>query len=158
MQTRIIDTPLCRIWLEAEDGCLTGLRFSGCEESNSGDSQAVLDAAQHQIEEYFEGRRRAFDLPIRLKGTAFQQAVWRALMEIPYGETATYGEIARRIGREKACRAVGMANHVNPISLIVPCHRVIGADGTLTGYGGGLAIKKGLLALERRWKETHVEV
>lgn len=159
MQTRAIDTPLCRVWLEAEDGFLTGLRFSGSEEcALDGAPSAVLEEAQRQLGEYFCGERQRFDLPIRLKGTAFQQSVWRALLEIPYGETTTYGEIARRIGREKACRAVGMANHRNPISIIVPCHRVIGADGSLTGYGGGLTIKEGLLALERTEKEKHGEV
>lgn len=159
MQTRVIDAPVCRIWLEAEDGYLTGLRFSGSEETTgNGENDAVLDAAQRQLEEYFCGQRRQFDLPLRMEGTPFQQAVWRALTEIPYGEVVTYGEIARRIGRPKACRAVGMANHNNPISIIVPCHRVIGASGALTGYGGGLNVKEMLLELENRWKETNVEV
>lgn len=159
MQTRIIDTPVCRIWLEAEDGYLTGLRFSGLEEeTGTGENDAVLDAAQRQLEEYFCGRRRQFDLPLRMEGTPFQQEVWRALTEIPYGEVVTYGEIARRIGRPRACRAVGMANHNNPISIIVPCHRVIGASGALTGYGGGLNVKEMLLELESKWKEANVKV
>ena len=90
-------------------------------------------------------------MPVHLSGTAFQRKVWAALREIPYGETATYGEIAARIGNPRACRAVGTANHNNPISIVVPCHRVIGADGGLTGYGGGLAVKAYLLALERKF-------
>ena len=101
-----------------------------------------------QLGEYFEGNRQSFDLPLVLRGTPFQQMVWRALREIPYGETRGYGQIARAIGKPRAARAVGMANHENPISIIVPCHRVIGHDGSLVGYGGGLDIKTALLKLE----------
>ena len=101
-----------------------------------------------QLDEYFEGRRAAFNLPLEPEGTPFQRRVWRALEEIPYGETVTYSELARRIGRPTAARAVGAANGRNPISVIVPCHRVIGADGTLTGYGGGIERKQFLLDLE----------
>lgn len=159
MQIRIIDVPLGRIWLEAEDGFLTGLRFSGSEQTApDGVNDAVLEEAGRQLEQYFRGERRAFELPLRMKGTAFQQQVWRALGEIPYGETVSYGAIARRIGRPKACRAVGMANHVNPIPIIVPCHRVVGANGGLTGYAGGLPVKEALLALEQKWKERNGEV
>jgi methylated-DNA-[protein]-cysteine S-methyltransferase len=103
-----------------------------------------------QLDEYFEGRRAAFDLALEVRGTPFQRLVWRALQEIPYGETVTYGELARRIGRPSAARAVGAANGTNPISVIVPCHRVIGADGDLTGYGGGVKRKQFLLELEAR--------
>jgi len=101
-----------------------------------------------QLDEYFDGRRRAFDIPLRPAGTPFELEVWGALREIPYGETVSYGELAARIGRADAARAVGAANGRNPIAVIVPCHRVIGADRSLTGYGGGLERKRLLLELE----------
>lgn len=103
-----------------------------------------------QVTEYLEGRRREFDFPYVLRGTAFQEKVWRALGDIPYGQTRTYGQIAAAVGNPRACRAVGMAAHRNPILIAVPCHRVIGADGRLTGYGSGLDMKEGLLELEKR--------
>jgi len=102
-----------------------------------------------QLQEYFAGRRRAFELALAAEGTAFQRSVWRALTEIPYGETRSYGEIAQRLRNPRACRAVGLANGANPLAIVVPCHRVIGADGSLTGFGGGLDTKRKLLALER---------
>ena len=101
-----------------------------------------------QLNEYFAGVRRDFDLRLDLEGTPFQQSVWQALLAIPYGETRSYGEIARAIGKPGAARAVGMANHNNPVSIVVPCHRVIGHDGSLVGYGGGLDVKTALLKLE----------
>lgn len=156
MQIRIIDSPVGKLRLVAEDGFLTELRFGGepvAVPEACGDAE-VLEDAERQLAEYFRGERRAFDLPLRLKGTPFQLKDWEALKGIPYGETATYGEIARRIGQPKACRAVGMANNKNPISIIVPCHRVIGSGGKLTGYGGGLEAKRMLLELERKWKEN----
>ncbi len=107
-----------------------------------------LPAAVRQLNEYFAGTRREFDLPLRLKGSEFQRRVWRRLTEIRYGETLSYGELAKRIGNPNASRAVGLANGRNPISILVPCHRVIGADGSLTGYGGGLERKRWLLAHE----------
>lgn len=102
-----------------------------------------------ELEAYFAGRLTRFTVPLAPRGTPFQLAVWRALCDIPYGETVSYGEIARRIGRPAAVRAVGLANGANPIAIIVPCHRVIGSNGTLTGYGGGLPTKQALLALEK---------
>ncbi len=110
--------------------------------------------ATTQLEEYFAGERRDFDLEFAPDGTPFQLSVWRALCEIPFGETASYGEVAASIGNPQAVRAVGMANNRNPIALMVPCHRVIGADGSLTGYGGGLEMKSWLLAHERRVLES----
>ena len=101
-----------------------------------------------QLREYFRGKLRQFDLPLALEGTSFQVSVWERLREIPFGETISYGELARRIGQPNAARAVGLANGSNPIPIIVPCHRVIGSNGKLVGYGGGLAIKEKLLALE----------
>lgn len=113
------------------------------------EAQEILEQAAREIGEYFEGKRRAFAVPTAAAGTPFQQAVWNALKEIPYGETRTYGEIARRIGHPRASRAVGQANNRNPLPIVVPCHRVIGASGALTGYAGGLAVKVRLLELER---------
>ncbi len=112
----------------------------------------VLLAASRQLQEYFEGRRRSFSLPIAATGTAFQQRVWKALLDIPFGETESYGALAARIGRPGAARAVGAANSRNPLAIAVPCHRVIGADGTLTGYAGGEERKRWLLDHERRVK------
>jgi methylated-DNA-[protein]-cysteine S-methyltransferase len=113
---------------------------------------APFATATTQLQEYFEGKRQAFDLKMEMKGTPFQKTVWKALTDIPYGTTISYGELARRIGNENASRAVGLANGKNPISIIVPCHRVIGASGKLTGYGGGLELKQALLEHE----QTHL--
>ncbi len=111
---------------------------------------AALKEPRAQLQAYFAGELREFDLPLAPEGTPFQQRVWRALCDIPYGETISYGELARRIGQPKASRAVGLANGQNPISIVVPCHRVIGANGSLTGYGGGLERKRWLLAHESK--------
>ena len=110
---------------------------------------APFAAVVSQLAEYFHGRRRSFDLPLAPRGTEFQQIVWAALTRIPYGQTLSYSALARSIGRAQASRAVGLANGANPLPIVVPCHRVIGADGSLTGFGGGLEIKRKLLALER---------
>ena len=109
-----------------------------------------LREAKRQLGEYFAGDRREFDLPLAPDGTAFQHRVWDALRRIPYAETRSYGDLAKRIGNPTASRAVGAANGRNPLAIVVPCHRVIGADGSLTGYGGGLPVKAALLALEQR--------
>ena len=108
----------------------------------------ILDETCRQLDDYFAGDRKRFDLPLDLSGSEFQRAVWSGLCDIEYGETISYGELARRIGKPAAMRAVGLANGRNPVSVVVPCHRVIGADGSLTGYGGGLDRKRFLLALE----------
>jgi methylated-DNA-[protein]-cysteine S-methyltransferase len=110
--------------------------------------ESPFEAVIGELEEYFTGGRKSFDVPLKARGTPFQLKVWAGLREIPYGETISYGELARWIGNPKAVRAVGGANRSNPIAVIVPCHRVIGANGTLTGYGGGLDRKAKLLALE----------
>ncbi|HET6432639.1 methylated-DNA--[protein]-cysteine S-methyltransferase [Dyella sp.] len=110
----------------------------------------ALRFARVQLQEYFDGTRRAFSLPLHPLGTPFQQEVWRALAEIPYGQTISYGELARRIGSPAAVRAVGAANGRNPLPLVLPCHRVIGSNGSLTGFGGGLPTKRWLLGLEAR--------
>jgi len=112
-------------------------------------ARKLLDRTAVQLDEYFAGSRTEFELPLLARGTEFRGKVWAALREIPYGEVESYGQLAERIGCPKAARAVGQANHENPISIIIPCHRVIGADGSLTGFGGGLACKRSLLDLER---------
>jgi methylated-DNA-[protein]-cysteine S-methyltransferase len=150
-----VDSPVGELLLAGDDGALRRLSFqsgprparipAGWEERTT----PVLAATAAQLEEYFAGGRRAFDLPLAFDGTDFQRAVWHALLEIPYGETTSYGEIARRVGQPlTASRAVGLANGSNPIAIIAPCHRVIGADGSLTGFGGGLERKRLLLDLE----------
>lgn len=112
------------------------------------DSDRTLSAYKHELEEYFAGNRRQFSFPLDLRGTTFQLECWQALLAIPYGETRTYADIARAVGRPQGFRAVGMANNRNPIAIVVPCHRVIASDGTLCGYGGGLDVKRKLLQLE----------
>ena len=108
----------------------------------------MLARGRAELLEYFRGKRRAFDLPLDPRGTPFQRRVWEALAAVPYGETVTYGALARRAGSPKAVRAVGQANHRNPLPILLPCHRVVGADGSLTGYAGGLELKRFLLDLE----------
>lgn len=109
----------------------------------------LLKEAAQQLKDYLAGKRKNFNIPLMPEGTEFQQNVWKALQQIPYGKTCTYGEIARKIGNPKACRAVGMANNKNPIGIFIPCHRVIGANGRLVGYAGGLEMKEHLLAIEK---------
>lgn len=118
------------------------------EECQADPADSVVVAARTQLTEYFEGRRRRFAIPVDLRGTAFERRVWEALRGIPYGRTCSYGELAAALGAPGAVRAVGAANGRNPIAVIVPCHRVIGADGSLRGYGGGLSLKERLLRLE----------
>lgn len=137
--------------ITCEDGFVT--RIDRVEGPARGGGETGLPAlAYKELSEYARGERKAFDLPLRFCGTPFQERVWRALCGIPYGETRSYGDIARAVGSPGAARAVGQANHVNPLSIIVPCHRVISADGSLGGYGGGLEMKKTLLELEKKNK------
>lgn len=145
MSACAIETPIGPLSLQADESAVSAMRFGA---GGAQDASPLLDAAEAQLREYFAGARRTFDLPLAPHGTAFQQRVWTALRAIPYGETRTYGELAAAIGSPNASRAVGMANHRNPIPIIIPCHRVICANGTLTGYAGGLEIKRKLLALE----------
>ncbi|MCL2081272.1 MAG: methylated-DNA--[protein]-cysteine S-methyltransferase [Oscillospiraceae bacterium] len=140
--------------IKTDDDALLYLGFCGGEAAPPprGASSCEGPVAKRvfaQLDEYFAGERREFDLPLKMFGTTFQMAVWAGLLQIPYGQTVSYGQLAAMIGKPKASRAVGGANHVNPISIIVPCHRVIGAGGSLTGYGGGLEMKRFLLELER---------
>ena len=140
-----MQSPIGLLTIEETDGAITALRFGG--ETVSPPPTPLLQRAAQQLTQYFAARRRRFDLPLRPQGTAFQQAAWSALCDIPYGQTRTYAQQAAAIGNPKACRAV--ANHCNPLPLFIPCHRVIGAGGKLTGYAGGLAVKRFLLELEQ---------
>src|SRR5215471_11596590 len=148
-----IETPFATFaaWVD-ERGRLVRFNLSakGVERVDAGavHDESAIEEVRRQVEEYSAGERTDFDLELAPSGTRFQLAVWDALLAIPYGETRSYGEIARAIGQPGAARGVGAANHANPIGLIVPCHRVIGADGSLTGYGGGLPLKRALLAHE----------
>lgn len=149
-----VDSPLGSILVLGDGRFVTGLYLphdrrgivpdASCERND-----AALADVREQLGEYFAGTRRSFDVPLQLAGTSFQQRVWRELVKIPFGTTISYGELARRIGNSNASRAVGHANGRNPVSIIVPCHRVIGGDGRLTGYAGGLDEKQRLLAWER---------
>jgi methylated-DNA-[protein]-cysteine S-methyltransferase len=146
-------SPIGKLLLVGTDGVLEALHFPNSLEQVQISKDWQCDEASfknilNQLAEYFAGERQKFDLKLAPKGTTFQQNVWQELQKIPFGQTASYGEIAKRIGNSKASRAVGMANGKNPIPIIVPCHRVIGKDGSLTGFSGGLDIKKQLLKLE----------
>jgi methylated-DNA-[protein]-cysteine S-methyltransferase len=151
--TTSMDCPIGQLTLTAVEGVLTGVHMNEqrhartlppcCERDDAGLADVVA-----QLEAYFAGELTGFDLPMEMRGTDFQRRVWAGLCEIPYGETISYGELARRVGSPGASRAVGLANGRNPVGIIVPCHRVIGADGSLTGYGGGLERKLWLLEHE----------
>lgn len=155
----VIDSPVGDLTLVAHDGVLAGLYMTGQRHrpdalTFGAPDPAPFAVAVAQLRAYFRGERTTFDLPLALHGTPFQLRVWAALREIPYGETVTYGQLADRIGRPTAARAVGLANGRNPIGIIVPCHRVVGSSGALTGYGGGLPRKRRLLSLEQRVRGT----
>lgn len=144
-----INSPLGFIEICANDAAITSLAFVKEKSEEKSPAHPVLKKCAKQLAEYFSGKRRDFDLPLELEGTDFQTQVWRALLKIPYGKTVSYGDIAKKILNPKASRAVGMANNRNNIAIIIPCHRVIGSDGELVGYGGGLEKKKWLLKLEQ---------
>jgi methylated-DNA-[protein]-cysteine S-methyltransferase len=149
MTTRWIETPIGGLRLHAQSGLLTAIDFDAKPRGRRV-PEGVLDEAERQLTEYFDGKRTAFDLPLASEGSEFQKKVWAELGRIPYGETATYGDIARRLGYEPVIsRAVGVANASNPLPIVVPCHRVIGSDGKLTGYAGGIERKQALLELEQ---------
>lgn len=150
LTTMRMRSPVGALWLCAEDERLVGLYLPDRPApSGPGGRGGVLARAAAQLTEYFAGERRDFDLPLAPIGTEFQRTVWHALADIPFGATCSYGDLARVVGRPSASRAVGAANGKNPISIILPCHRVIGASGELTGYGGGLPMKRWLLDHER---------
>lgn len=143
-------TPVGPLQLEENGQALTRIAFVDAEPERKTAPTPLLAAAAEQLKAYLSGSLHRFDLPIALSGTPFQVKVWQALCQIPYGETRTYGEIAAAVGNPASCRAVGMANHHNPLAIVVPCHRVIGKNGALTGYAGGLDRKRFLLDLERQ--------
>jgi methylated-DNA-[protein]-cysteine S-methyltransferase len=149
-----MDSPIGELLLLSDGEALRGLYMQDglkpfrVQSSWTRDDDALADVRQ-QLAEYFAGQRNSFDIKLHMDGTAFQRTVWHALLEIPYGETVSYGELARRIGRPDRARAVGTANGQNPIAVIVPCHRVFGSNGKLVGYGGGLENKRLLLELEQ---------
>ena len=148
--TMPMDTPVGHLVLESDGNVLIGIWLPSQATTTRGDGHdtpPVLKDTATQLEEYFAGERTGFDVPMELDGTAFQKEVWRELTRIPYGETISYGELARRVGRPKGPRAVGQANGKNPIPIIVPCHRVLASTG-IGGYGGGLPMKRTLLAVE----------
>ena len=148
-------TPIGRLLLVSRRGKLSGVYMEDhargpLQDASWVQDEALLAPARHQLAEYFAGERTSFDAPLSMDGTPFQRRVWEALASIPFGQTITYGELARRVGLPSGARAVGGANARNPVSIIVPCHRVIGIDGSLTGYAGGEERKRWLLAFERR--------
>ena len=156
MNYAYLETPVGTLLIAGDDAALHRIAFQqrghaakpapDWQESQRG----PVGEAMRQLREYFAGKRADFDLPLAPEGTSFQRAVWCQLQEIPYGETISYGELARRVGNPKASRAVGSANGANPLPIVIPCHRVIAGDGTLGGFGGGLSTKQTLLALEQR--------
>lgn len=157
--TAIAESPVGPLTLVATDRALCELSWSGdaaharrslADQSVTDPTHPVLAQAITELEQYFAGSRRHFDVPVAATGTDFQQSVWKVLCGIPFGSTISYGEQARRVGNPKAMRAVGGANGRNPVGIIVPCHRVIGADGSLTGFGGGVGVKAWLLEHEQR--------
>lgn len=150
-----LETPVGPLTVTASEKAVTAIRFGtevpeGSARCTAAEAAPLLHKAAEEIGEYFAGSRREFTLPLAPEGSPFQQKVWKALRTIPYGETRTYKQIAIQIGHNQSFRAVGMANNRNPIVIMVPCHRVIGYDGKLTGYAGGLDVKERLLALEKR--------
>ena len=154
MQYRTIDTPIGPLLVACDENGLRFLLFGtgrreAKPEADWEPDRGLLKEPMRQLEFYFKGKLREFDLPVAPQGTEFQRSVWTQLQLIPYGETISYGELARRLRNPKAVRAVGLANGSNPISIVIPCHRVIGSNGSLVGYGGGLPVKQALLALER---------
>lgn len=147
IQKYFYDTPIGKLGIAEKSGKIFQVSFFDIVEGELTETP-LIKKAYEQLDEYFKGLRKNFDLPLLLEGSEFQVKVWKALMTIDYGKTATYGDIAKLIGSPKASRAVGGANNKNKIAIIIPCHRVIGSNGTLTGYAGGLGIKKYLLDLE----------
>ncbi|MGH2600543.1 MAG: methylated-DNA--[protein]-cysteine S-methyltransferase [Dehalococcoidia bacterium] len=154
MRWTVVDSPIGELLLGADAGALCRLNFGRGRPPRAGHDPVrddpVLRETARQLERYFAGRLIRFTVPLTLRGSDFERRVWEALRQIPYGETRSYGDIAKAVGDPSAARAVGIANNHNPVALIVPCHRVIGADGKLVGYGGGLPRKRHLLSLEAR--------
>jgi methylated-DNA-[protein]-cysteine S-methyltransferase len=154
MHYQDMPSPIGRLRLIASETALVGIWFEQGRDAARADASltertcGLLERTRTQLEQYFAGARRGFELPLEPRGTEFQRRVWKQLLTIGYGETTSYGALARDLGDAQASRAVGLANGSNPIPIVIPCHRVIGADGSLTGFGGGLPIKRALLDLE----------
>lgn len=150
----VYDTLIGKLIITDNSEAITGIHFEryvinhNCVEKETN----LIKETKTQLDQYFKGQRKSFNIPLTLKGTGFQISVWDELIKIPYGETRSYSQVASNIANPKACRAVGLANNKNPISIIIPCHRVIGKNGKLVGYGGGLSIKEKLLELEENYK------
>ena len=150
MHYAVMNTSVGPVTVASTDRGLAAVHFG-----NSVPDGAVVDNSANreivkQLSEYFEGKRTRFELPLDVEGTEFQKSVWKELLRIPYGETRSYGDIAKALGKPAAARAVGMANHNNPVAIVIPCHRVVGQNGSLTGYAGGLHLKEQLLSIERQ--------
>jgi methylated-DNA-[protein]-cysteine S-methyltransferase len=150
MHYAVMNTRVGPVTVASSDRGLAAVHFG-----NSVPDGAVVDNSANreivqQLSEYFEGKRTRFELPLDVDGTPFQKSVWSELLRIPYGETRSYGDIAKALGKPAAARAVGMANHNNPVAIVIPCHRVVGRNGSLTGYAGGLRLKEQLLSIERQ--------
>lgn len=146
----LFDTPYGRMGLVEESGAIVRLYLPNEGTPRIAEHETpLLVKGKRQLMEYFDGARREFDLPLRAEGTEFRKKAWKALLDIPYGATISYGQLAVNVGNPKAVRAVGQANHHNPIPILIPCHRVVGSNGSLTGYGGGMVLKRQLLDLEQ---------
>jgi methylated-DNA-[protein]-cysteine S-methyltransferase len=144
------NSPIGTVEIVSDENYILSLSFvDNATENNLDNAPEILQSALQQVEEYFQGKRSVFDVKLKAEGTEFQQKVWQRLVEVPYGNTAGYGEIAAAVGNSKACRAVGGANNKNKIAIMIPCHRIVGADGSLTGYAGGLWRKEWLLKHEK---------
>ncbi|MCL2718366.1 MAG: methylated-DNA--[protein]-cysteine S-methyltransferase [Lachnospiraceae bacterium] len=148
IQKKIYQSPIGPLTISVNEKAVTGLQFGDLTGQSCETDNKLLEEVIRQLDEYFAGQRKEFGLPLEPSGTDFQKKVWQNLQKIPYGETRSYGEIAKMSDSPKGFRAVGMANNRNPIAIIIPCHRVIGADGSLTGFGGGMENKEFLLKLE----------
>jgi methylated-DNA-[protein]-cysteine S-methyltransferase len=162
---KFLESPVGKLKLVASDKGLTAILWKNdsprrvpLKDLVQNDKHPVLMRAEFQLREYFAGSRQMFDIPLDMRGTTFQKSVWEALLAIPFGETRSYGELAKQLGRPSASRAVGAANGRNPISIVVPCHRVIGSSGKLTGFAGGLEVKAYLLGLEKKSTEIAIRV
>ncbi len=153
-KTYAFETKIGLISVTELNEAIVAISFGHQKDDQKVQETPLLCQAARQIREYLEGERKKFDLPCQAQGSAFQKKVWEILKAIPYGETWTYQQVAQKAGNAKAARAVGMANHHNPLPIVIPCHRVIGSNGRLTGYAGGLAIKKSLLELESQYKKS----
>lgn len=146
----LLNTPLGPLTVASTGNGLASVHFGACIPEGGVVDDSANGEYLRQLQEYFQGARKQFEFPLDVQGTGFQLSVWKELLSIPYGETRSYGDIARSIGRPGASRAVGMANHSNPIAVVIPCHRVVGRNGSLTGYAGGLHLKQQLLSIERQ--------